>query len=176
MRAGLWLAKHNVSAEMALDLVLQTREHATAGLAMGVTDESVAALVCQLKQNDRLSGSRALWMGNVRFFEYAIASLSGLPVANARLLIHDAGGNGLRAAWAKTVMPQGMYPVLRVALDVVAQTEFDGRDLDAERYSRRIVERTLTQHDSFGLGFDNDDLEYLLARVSKLPPAAVAVH
>ena len=176
MSAGLWLAKHNVSAEMALDLVPQTREHATAGLAMGVTDESVAALVCQLKQNDRLSGSRALWMGNVRFFEYAIASLSGLPVANARLLIHDAGGNGLRAAWAKTVMPQGMYPALRVALDVVAQTEFDGRDLDAERYSRRIVERTLTQHDSFGLGFDNDDLEYLLARVSKLPPAAVAVH
>ena len=160
---------------MALDLVLQTREHATAGLAMGVTDES-DALVCQLKQNDQLSGLRALWMGNVRFFEYAIASLSGLPVANARLLIHDAGGNGLRAAWAKTVMPQGMYPALRVALDVVAQTEFDGRDLDAERYSRRIVERTLTQHDSFGVGFDNDDLEYLLARVSKLPPAAVAVH
>jgi uncharacterized protein (DUF2336 family) len=173
------LTRHKISAEMALDLVLQTRERATAGLAMGVTDDSVASLVAQLKKNDRLSGSlvlRALCMGNVRFFEHAIAALSGLPVANARMLIHDAGGKGLQAAWAKTTLPQGMYPAIRAALDVVAQTELDGRDLDAERYSRRIVERILTQYESFGVDFDNDDLEYLLGRVSKLPPATVAVH
>ncbi len=177
----LLLTKHNISSEMALDLVLQTRERATAGLAMGVTDESVASLVNQLKQNDRLSGSlvlRALCMGNVRFFEHAVSSLSGLPVTNARMLIHDPGGSGLKAAWAKTKMPEGMFPAIRAALDVVAQTEFDGRDLDAERYSRRIVERILTQYDSFGVSFDNDDLEYLLGRVSKLPPVAAvaAVH
>jgi uncharacterized protein (DUF2336 family) len=173
------LTKHQISAELAMDLVLQTRERATASLAMGVTDDSLASLVRQLKDNGRVSGSlllRALCMGNLRFFEHAIAALSGLPIANARVLIHDPGGNGLKAAWAKAHLPAGMFPAIHAALDVVSQTELDGRDLDAERYSRRIIERILTQYETFGVDFDNDDLEYLLGRVSKLPPAGVMLH
>ncbi|MBL8628165.1 MAG: DUF2336 domain-containing protein [Rhodospirillaceae bacterium] len=173
------LVKHRISADMAMDLVLQTRERATAGLAMGVTDESLDSLVRQLKANERLSGSlvlRALCMGNVRFFEHAMAELTGLPVANVRLLIHDPGGNGLKVAWGKTGLPQTLYPAIRIALIVAAQTEFDGGDLDAERYSRRIVERILTQYESFGVEFDDDDLEYLLARVKKLPSSVIALH
>jgi uncharacterized protein (DUF2336 family) len=173
------LTKHQISSDMALDLVLQTRERATVGLAMGVTDQGVAALVTQLKENNRLTGSlilRSLCMGNVRFFEHAVACLSGLPLTNARLLIHDAAGNGLMALLTKTGMPKSMFAAVRAALDVVAQTELDGRDLDAERYSRRIVERILTQYDTMGSDFDNDDLEYLLARISKMPPGSAAVH
>jgi len=173
------LTKHHVSADMAMDLVLQTRERATAGLAMGVTDESLDSLVRQLKANNRLSGSlvlRALCMGNLRFFEHAIAGIAGLPVANARLLIHDPGGNGLKVLWGKTNLPQTLFPAIKAALAVVVQTEFDGRELDAERYSRRIVERVLTQYESFGVDFDDDDLEYLLGRVSKLPSSVVSIH
>ena len=173
------LTKHKISSDMAMDLVLQTRERATASLAMGVTDEGLASLVRQLKDNDRLSGSlvlRALCMGNLRFFEHAMAALSGLPLANARVLIHDPGTSGLKAIWAKTSLAQGMFPAISAALGVVAQTEFDGRDLDAERYSRRIIERVLTQYETFGVDFDSDDLEYLFGKVSKLPPASVAVH
>ncbi|MBL8642958.1 MAG: DUF2336 domain-containing protein [Rhodospirillaceae bacterium] len=173
------LQKHHISADMAMDLVLQTRERATAGLAMGVTDESLESLARQLKTNGRLTGSlvlRALCMGNVRFFENAIAELAGVPVGNARLLIHDPGGNGLKVLWSKTGLSQALYPAIQVALIVAGQTEFDGRDQDAERYARRVVERILTQYESFGVDFDNDDLEYLLARVSKLPGTAVSVH
>ena len=39
------------------------------------------------------------------------------------------------------------------------------------RYSRRIIERLLTQYESLGVAFDHDDLEYLLARVNQLPAA-----
>ncbi len=173
------LTKHRVSADMAMELVLQTRERATAGLAMGVTEESLDSLVRQLKANQRLSGSlvlRALCMGNIRFFEHALAELTGVPVGNVRLLIHDPGGNGLKVAWAKTGLPQSLYPAIRVALSVASQTDFDGGAHDAERYSRRIVERVLTQYESFGVEFDDDDLEYLLARVNKLPSSVVAVH
>ncbi len=173
------LTKHQISADMALDLVLQTREHATASLAMGVTDESLAALARQLKEHQRLTGSlilRALCVGNVRFFEHAIGALSGLPLSNARMLIHDSGGNGLKAIWAKSGMPQALFTAIRTALDVVMQTELDGRDLDAERHSRRIVERILTKYETFGVEFAHDDLEYLIGRVNKLPPASVSVH
>ena len=173
------LAKHNISEDLAMDLVLQTRERATAGLAMGVTDSGLSALVRQLGDNKRLSGSlvlRALCMGNIRFFEHAVAFLSGVPITNTRVLIHDSAGNGLKAVWAKAKLPAALYPAIRAALDVVAQTEFDGRDLDAERYSRRIIERILTQYESFGVEFDGEDLEYLLARVSKLPSSSLTLH
>ncbi len=173
------LSKHKISEEMALDLVLQTRERATAGLAMGVTDIGLDALVRQLGEHRRLTGSlvlRSLCMGNVRFFEHALSSLAGVPITNTRVLIHDTAGNGLKAVWSKSKLPASMFPAIRAALDVISQTEFDGRDLDAERYSRRIVERILTQYETFGVEFEGDDLEYLLGRVSKLPSSAVALH
>ena len=73
-------------------------------------------------------------------------------------------------------MPQGLFTAIRAALDVVMQTELDGRELDAERHSRRIVERILTKYESFGVEFAHDDLEYLLGRVNKLPPATITIH
>lgn len=173
------LSHHKISADVALDLVLQTRERATVGLAMGVSEESLKALVAQLRANNRLTGSlvvRAICMGNLRFFEHAIAALAGLPIDNTRALIYDPGRRGLKTVWAKTHLPEGGLPVVQTALTVIAQTELDGRDLDPERYSRRIIERILTQYESIGVQFDNDDLEYLLARVTQVPAASLAVH
>jgi uncharacterized protein (DUF2336 family) len=173
------LSQHNLSEDLAVDLVLQTRERATAGLAMGVTDSGLSSLVRQLGTNKRLSGSlvlRALCMGNIRFFEHAVAFLSGVPITNTRVLIHDSAGNGLKAVWQKARLPANLYPAIRAALDVVSQTEFDGGELDAERYSRRIIERILTQYEAFGVEFDGDDLDYLLTKVTKLPSAAMTVH
>ncbi|MGE3474922.1 MAG: DUF2336 domain-containing protein [Rhodospirillaceae bacterium] len=173
------LSNHKISSDIALELVLQTRERATVGLAMGVSEESLTALVAQLQDNSRLTGSivlRAICMGNLRFFEHALARLAGLPIDNTRALIHDPGARGLKTIWVKTRLPEGTYPAVQAALSVIAQTELDGRDLDPERYSRRIIERILTQYESIGVAFDNDDLEYLLAKVTQVPAASLAVH
>jgi uncharacterized protein (DUF2336 family) len=174
------LAKHQVSADVALDLILQTRERATVGLAVRVGDEALAALVRQLKDNGRLTPSlvlRAICMGNLRFFEHAVASLAGVPLANARVLVHEVSGAGLRALWTKGRLPENVFPAVRAAVDVVDQTEFAGCGIDADRYARRILERVLTQYESFGVAIENDDLEYLLARVTQLPATfSAAVH
>ncbi len=173
------LSHHKVSADVALELVLQTRERATVGLAMGVSEESLKALVDQLLEHNRLTGSlvvRAVCMRNLRFFEYALAALADLPIDNTRVLIHDPGARGLKTLWYKSRLPEGGYLAAQAALGVIAQTELDGRDLDPERYSRRIVERILTQYESMGIQFENDDLEYLLAKVTQVPAASLAVH
>ncbi len=178
LRAHL-LAKHNISPDLATDLVLHSRERATVGLAFGVSEESLAALARQLGEKNRLTPSlvlRALCMGNLRFFEHAVATLARVPAANARLLIHDRGGLGFKTVWAKAGLPAAFFPAVRAALDVVEQTELDGRVLDPERYSRRIIERILTQYGSLGVEFPNDDLEYLLAKVAELPAAGLLIH
>jgi len=178
LRAHL-LSNHKISADLALDLILQSRERATVGLAMGVSEAGLAALVSQLKEGNRLTGSlalRAVCMGNVRFFEHAVAALAGVPVGNARVLIHDPGRRGLSTLWKKASLPSSYLPAVLAALDVVAQIELDGLALDPQRYARRIIERILTQYEKLGVAFDDDDLEYLLNRVSQLPPASVSLH
>ncbi len=171
------LDKHKISPEVATDLVLHSRERATVGLAFGASEESLMALARQLAEKNRLSASlvlRAICMGNLRFFEHAVATLARVPVANARVLIHDRGGLGFKTLWAKAGLPETYVPAVRAALDVVEQTELDGRVLDPERYSRRIIERLLTQYGTLGIEFSHDDLEYLMTKVAELP--ATAVH
>ena len=173
------LSKHEISPDVAVELVLQSRERATVGLAMGVADEGLAALVKQLMDNDRLSASLVLCticVGNLRFFEHAISALSGLPVSNARMLIHDPGKRGFHTIWTKAQLPESHFGAARAGLEAVEQTEFDGRELDPERYSRRIIERVLTQYESLGVEFEDDDLEYLLAKVNHLPAVSTTVH
>lgn len=176
LRAHL-LASHKISPELALDLVLNSRERATVGIAMGVSEAGLVALVTQLKDNNRLTGSlvlRAICMGNLRFFEHAVASLTGIPVGNARILIHDPGRRGLVTTWTKAGLPTSLLPAIQSALDVVVHTELDVDDPD--RYSRRIIERILTQYEKIGVEFADDDLEYLLAKVNQLPATQQSVH
>lgn len=173
------LSKHEISPDVAVDIILQSRERATVGLAMGVADEGLASLVRQLLSNDRLTGSlvlRAICMGNLRFFEHALSILSRVPLSNVRTLIHDPGGRGFQTIWTKAELPDSHYRATRAALEAVGQTELDGRALDPERYSRRIIERVLTQCEIGGVEFEEDDLEYLLARVNHLPGMSASVH
>ena len=50
-------------------------------------------------------------------------------------------------------------------MDVARETEND-----RERYSRRMIERILTQYGNLGVEFDSDDLEYLLTNMGQLAP------
>ena len=120
------LAKHQISADIATDLVLHTRERATVGLAMGVGDDALAALAKQLKSNGRLTTSlilRAICMGNAPFFEHALATLASIPVANARLLAHESSGAGLCVVWTKTGQGEHVLPVIRAVVEAAEQAE-----------------------------------------------------
>ena len=55
------------------------------------------------------------------------------------------------------------------AIDIFGTIDYDGGPNDRERFSRRMIERILTQYGEQGVEFKNDDLEYLLARMSQLP-------
>jgi uncharacterized protein (DUF2336 family) len=164
------LSKHQISADVAIDLVLQTRERATAGLAMGLGDDALHALVTQLRDNGRLTTSlvlRTVCMGNVRFFEHALAVLASIPVVNARVLVHEGSGAGLKALWSKAGLSVSAYPAIRAAINAATQVELGAQGMTGDRFSRRVLERVLTQHDSIGNAIEGDDLEFLLGRISQ---------
>jgi uncharacterized protein (DUF2336 family) len=94
--------QHRLPAEMVRNLVFQARERATAGLLSDgcASEAEVEALIAQLEANGRLSPTialEALSRGDLGFFETAMARLAGIPVENARALIHDQGPLGIQS-------------------------------------------------------------------------------
>jgi uncharacterized protein (DUF2336 family) len=164
--------RHDLPSGVASDLILQIRERATAGLlSAGVPEGDAERLARQLAANGRLTASlilRTLCLGDLAFLEAAFAELANVPIDNARLLIHDPGGLGLKSLYAHTGLAKELYPAFRVALDVACETPFDGGENDRERHRRRSLERILTQFEGIGA----EDLDYLLAKLQENAAAA----
>lgn len=167
--------RHELPADQATDLILSSREKATISLSTESNEDDVERLVQQLNKNGRLTASiclRALCMGDLVFFEAALAELTRVPLVNIRELVHDGGRLGLKAVYEKAGLPEKYYPAARAAVDVARDTEYDGRDKDRERFSRRVLERVLTQYDDLGVELAGDDLNYLLEKLDSLPSDA----
>ncbi len=164
------MARQDLPPEMVTTLLIQAREMAVLGLTDADTD--VVKLVDHLYRVGRLTPSiilRAVCMGDTTFFEAALAKLARIKLENARTLIHDAGKRGFEALFEKAGLPKVFFRAMRAAIDVSYEMEYDGGPNDRERFSRRMIERILTQYGDLGVEFENDDLEYLLAKMSQLP-------
>jgi uncharacterized protein (DUF2336 family) len=155
---------HNLSPAIASDIMLSSREHAIIHLSSGASDEDLRQMVTQMHTNGRLTPSlilRALCTGDIAFFEAAMAVKSDVSIDNAQLLIHEPSRRGLAALYRKAAMPEGLYGVVRAAVDVVDETGFDGRARDLERFRARVISRVLTLVDDV----DATDADYLLNKL-----------
>lgn len=162
------LANHKVSLSVATDTVIQSRERALMTITDGVrSGQELERLVFQLKDNDRLTPSlllRALCMGDVAFFETGTAALADVPLANARLLIHDAGSLGLKSVLEKARLPVALLPAIRAALEVSHETRVADSPAGLAAHRKRMIERVLTHVTAM----EREDSDYLLAKLSDL--------
>jgi len=154
------------------NLILQARERATVGLISdGSSDDELEQMVERLHENGRLTPSlilRALCMGDMNFYEVAMARLAGVPVQNARVLIHDKGTLGLESVYLRAGLPDALFSAFRAAIDVAAETDYDGGANDRARYIERMLERVLTQCEDPSERLGEDDIEYLINKLQEL--------
>ena len=83
---GYLLSHHALPPAMAADLVPQSRERAVIGLSVRASRQELTTLIRQMQRHDRLTPSlilRALCMGDLAFFETALAVRGHVPVENA---------------------------------------------------------------------------------------------
>jgi uncharacterized protein (DUF2336 family) len=166
------LSKHDVPADQFSKLIVQARERATVTLLKeGSSEEELQELIDKLCDGGRLTGSlvlRALCMGDMSFFELSMSRLCGIPVQNARILIHDQGELGLRSLYMKSGLPENLFPAFRAAVDVVDGSDYDGGVNDRRRYVSRTVERILTRFADPASRIEEDDLGFLIDKLHEL--------
>lgn len=158
------VAHHDLPAGQATDIILRTRDRVTLNLSQGSSGMELGQLARQMHRLGRLTAAlvwRALSLGDMAFFEAAMATLADVPIENARILIHDAGPGGLVSLYEKSGLPERMFPAVRAAVDVLHEVEFDGGTRDHERYRARVIARILTQFEAFPA----EDLDYMLEKL-----------
>lgn len=158
------VSHHAVPENVAIDIVSQTSDVTTINLSDGCNEAELERLVADMQRHGRLTVFlvlRALCMGDMAFFEMAMAAIAHVPLANARQLIHDAGPNGLRSLFAKTGFPPRLFSAIRVAVDVAIEVGLDAAERDPERYRVRVINGVLARFEQLG----DKDHDYLLNKL-----------
>lgn len=137
-------------------------------------DEQVEDLMDALHRDGRLTHSllmRALCIGNLSVFEAGIAKLANVPRINARILLLDTGGLGLRAIYQAAGLPEGFYEAVSALLRLsLEETEY-GR-LRCADFRKRIIERIHIEKYNETI----ENMGYLLSIIGGRIVAAADVH
>ena len=96
------------------------------------------------------------------------ARLAGVPLNNARVLIHDEGRLGLRSLYDKAGLPKALYPAFQSAVRQAREVEGERTDEDPEARMRRLLEHVLTEHEEIVEDFGVETVDYLLTKFNKL--------
>ena len=162
--------RHAMSADLATDLVLDGRERATLALISDTEQpDQVAKMVAEMHAHGRLTDSilvRAACTGDLSFLELGLAVRTGVPIVNAKALVHDAGRKGLSALIERAGIAKRDQPVLRAAVVAACETELGDAPGGRERFAEIVIERVLTTFDAGEAGVSEEDAEYLIKKLS----------
>ncbi len=165
---GYLRTRHDFPVDDLSTLVSQIRERATVEVIGHNTVEETERLAQDLLNSGRMTPSlilRALCTGDLLLFEVATALRAKVPLQNARILIHDAGGRGLEAVCQRASWPKHYLPAIRAALAVLKETDYDAGRNDRQRFVERVIERMLTGFDAGEEVLPEADVSYLCEKL-----------
>jgi len=131
-------------------------------------------LVRTMKRNKRLHYSlvvRALCLGEVGFFEQAMAALAEIPVENARTLMLDAGPLGFHALYDTCGMPAGFAEAIKTLYHFSLLETNDGNKRIRD-FQRRMIDR-LTNN---GYHESVENMSYFIAIMRQNANESVTLH
>ncbi|MDD7313047.1 MAG: DUF2336 domain-containing protein [bacterium] len=161
---------HNLSDDLASNLVEDVKEKMTLSISEEYSsDAQIEELVHQLYKANRLTPGlviRAICLGDLKFFEYAIVYLSETPIAEVRKILFNPQADFMvRNLLRKALIPKGIFPAIFNALQIIREIRFDCGRSDKKIFGHKVVERIL----SFAQSTDElstDDITYLLSKIN----------
>lgn len=156
------LIKGTIGDQRLDTIVREASDKATIALSASVTEDDMVILTNHLRVTRQLTPSlllRALCTGNIRLFEQALISLSGLPAKRVFNIMADRRGKPFFALLDRAGLPENTWEAFSAGMDILEQLELEGNGGDIYRFSRQMLERMLT----FGLDMADSDVRKLFA-------------
>ncbi len=164
------LLSHNLPNNIVTDIVEQVKEKATLKISEEFSsDKQIEELVHQLYTSNRLTPSlvvRAICMGDLKFFEYALVYLSNTSITEVRKILFNTQLDFMiRNLLRKAFIPKSMFPAVFSALKVIRDIRFDCRRSDRRSFVHKVIERILT-FGTAGEEMSEEDISYLISKIS----------
>lgn len=158
--------EYDISTDAARAVMRHAQENATLGL-VGLRDgkADVEALVTQLFAANQLTPSlvlKSLCMGDLPFFEAALAKLAGVTFKNARNLLRNKGALGFKTLYTAARLPTSVFDAVQVITSFAIQDVAANDDATGAAYASRMLERILDG------GYDHqvENMSYLMGLMS----------
>jgi uncharacterized protein (DUF2336 family) len=158
--------RYKINQQLAEESTTNARETALLQfISPWMSQNDIDQLIDEMHRNRRLSDSviiRSLCIGDLRFFETAIAKRVGIPVSNARILLIDPGPLGFKALYDSSGLPESFYDAIRTMLRVALEETQYGNYRTSD-FGARMVAKIR----SAGLDRTVENMETLLQLVGR---------
>ncbi len=161
---------HNLNKDTASNLVEEVKEKITLSISEEYSnDKQIEELVHQLYKANRLTTGlvvRAICLGDLKFFEYAIVYLSETPISEVRkILFNNNTDFMIRNLLRKAFIPKSVFPAIFSALKIIKEIRFDCGRSNRKSFGHKVVERilSLTQNTS---ELSPEDINYLVSKIN----------
>lgn len=158
--------RYKLGPQIAEETATNARETALLQfISPWMSQHDIDQLVGDMHRNKRLTDSviiRSLCIGDLRFFETAIAKRVGIPVSNARILLIDPGPLGFKALYDSSGMPPSFHEAIRNMLKLALEETQYGNYRTSD-FGARMVAKIR----SAGLDRSVENMETLLQLVGR---------
>lgn len=164
------ILNHNLPKDLASNLVEDVKEKITLNISEEYSsDKQTEELVHQLYKANRLTPGlimRAICLGDLSFFEYALVYMSETPISEVRkILFNNQADFMVRNLLRKAFIPKSMFPAIFSALKIVREIRFDCGRSNKKAFKHKVVERILSYvKDNEELS--SDDIQYLVSKIN----------
>lgn len=148
--------QYHVSRHLIEGKLEYAREMTTLDVSQRADNINVEALVRHLRIQRKLTSSiviRSLCVGDMRFFEHAMAELTDVPLENVRRLMCDAGPNGFKSLYRLSPLPPAYFEAVKKLLDLALDATYNGYENPAD-FSARMIDNIVNN------GYDHS-IEYM---------------
>lgn len=111
-----WLGKKQASS-----ITQKSYEITVVEISADIEDVDMMDYIMRLSIEERLTSSlilRSITTGYMKFFEYSLAYLSGMPIKKLHSLLHNPNGSTRNALFNRSKLPKDLHPILAIAIDV----------------------------------------------------------
>lgn len=163
------LSVHASPQNKRLDLLEKdSYDRLTLKLAETANVKELTELVIYLRDTEQLTTElllRAACLGNLMFFEIALADLANQPLTRVVALVGGRSRNAFRALCKKAGLPESSWQAFEIAVETWHQTVQEDHPYE-KRFARKMVERILTKYEMLFTGHELDGLMTMLRRLA----------